>query len=229
MATKILIVEDDEAIRDVIRFTLENNGYKNVLTAGDGEAGLALARRELPSLVLLDLMMPKLDGLSVCRELTRDEATRGIPVIMLTAKGEESDIVLGLEMGANDYVTKPFSNKVLVARVRAQLRQGFETDHSGEIRCDALVMNTLEHTAKLDGKPLELTFTEYGILQLLAKRPGRVFTRDQIVSKVKGDDYPVTDRAIDVQIVGLRRKLGAWGANIETVRGVGYRMKHREL
>lgn len=225
MATKILVIEDDEAIRDVICFTLENNGYKNVLSAGDGESGLQIARREQPSLVLLDLMLPQLDGLSVCRELKRDEATRNIPVIMLTAKSEESDIVLGLEIGANDYITKPFSNKVLVARVRAQLRNGFEMEHSGEIRYDTLVMNTLEHSASLDGNALDLTFTEYGILKLLAKRPGRVFTRDQIVTKVKGDDYPVTDRAIDVQIVNLRRKLGTWGTHIETVRGVGYRMK----
>ncbi len=225
MATKILVIEDDEAIRDVICFTLENNGYENVIAAGDGESGLQIARREQPSLVLLDLMLPQLDGLSVCRELKRDEATHNIPVIMLTAKSEESDIVLGLEMGANDYITKPFSNKVLVARVRAQLRNGFDKEHSGEIRYDVLLMNTLEHTASLDGKPLDLTFTEYGILKLLAKRPGRVFTRDQIVTKVKGDDYPVTDRAIDVQIVNLRRKLGAWGTHIETVRGVGYRMK----
>lgn len=225
MATKILVIEDDEAIRDVIRFTLENNGYKTVLTTGDGESGLQIARRELPSLILLDLMLPQLDGLSVCRELRRDDTTRNIPVIMLTAKSEESDIVLGLEMGANDYITKPFSNKVLVARVRTQLRNNFEQEHSGEIRYDSLCMNTLAHTATLSGEALDLTFTEYGILQLLAKRPGRVFTRDQIVIKVKGDDYPVTDRAIDVQIVNLRRKLGSWGTHIETVRGVGYRMK----
>lgn len=225
MATKILVIEDDEAIRDVVRFTLESNGFSQVLTAGDGARGLQIAQRELPSLILLDLMLPQLDGLSVCRELKRDETTRNIPVIMLTAKGEESDIVLGLELGACDYITKPFSNKVLVARVRAQLRSGIEQEQSNEIRYDSLVMNTLEHTAKLEGNALELTFTEYGILRLLAKRPGRVFTRDQIVSKVKGDDYPVTDRAIDVQIVNLRRKLGTWGTHIETVRGVGYRMK----
>ncbi len=225
MATKILVIEDDEAIRDVVRFTLESNGFSQVLTAGDGARGLQIAQREQPSLILLDLMLPQLDGLSVCRELKRDETTRNIPVIMLTAKGEESDIVLGLELGACDYITKPFSNKVLVARVRAQLRSGIEQEQSNEIRYDSLVMNTLEHTAKLEGNALELTFTEYGILRLLAKRPGRVFTRDQIVSKVKGDDYPVTDRAIDVQIVNLRRKLGTWGTHIETVRGVGYRMK----
>ncbi|MBQ6705781.1 MAG: response regulator transcription factor [Opitutales bacterium] len=225
MNNRILIVEDDEAIRDVVRYALESNGFKNVLTAADGEEGLRLALRECPALILLDLMLPKTDGLEVCRRLKRDESVRDVPVIMLTAKSEESDIVLGLELGAVDYITKPFSTKVLVARVRAHLRQAFDQENSTEIRRDGLTLNTAEHTARLNGELLELTFTEYGILQLLASRPGRVYTRDQIVSRVKGDDYPVTDRAIDVQMVNLRRKLGAWAVNIETVRGVGYRMK----
>lgn len=225
MNSKILIIEDDDAIREVIRYTLESNGFKNTLSAADGEEGLRLALRERPSLILLDLMLPKLDGLEVCRRLKRDESARDIPIVMLTAKSEESDIVLGLELGAVDYVTKPFSGKVLVARVRAHLRQLQDLDDATEIRCSGLALNIAEHSAKLDGNPLELTFTEFGILQLLASRPGRVYTRDQIVSRVKGDDYPVTDRAIDVQMVNLRRKLGAWAANIETVRGIGYRMK----
>ncbi|MBP3302475.1 MAG: response regulator transcription factor [Opitutales bacterium] len=225
MNNRILIVEDDEAIRDLVRYALESNGFKNVLTASDGEEGLRLALRERPALILLDLMLPKTDGLEVCRRLKRDESLRDVPVIMLTAKSEESDIVLGLELGAVDYITKPFSTKVLVARVRAHLRQASDQESSMEIRRDGLVLNTTEHTARFNGEPLELTFTEYGILQLLASRPGRVYTRDQIVSRVKGDDYPVTDRAIDVQMVNLRRKLGAWAVNIETVRGVGYRMK----
>ncbi|MBQ7332039.1 MAG: response regulator transcription factor [Opitutales bacterium] len=225
MNNRILIVEDDEAIRDVVRYALESNGFKNVLTAADGEEGLRLALRERPALILLDLMLPKTDGLEVCRRLKRDESVRDVPVIMLTAKSEESDIVLGLELGAVDYITKPFSTKVLVARVRAHLRQASDQENSTEIRRDGLTLNTAEHTVRLNGALLELTFTEYGILQLLASRPGRVYTRDQIVSRVKGDDYPVTDRAIDVQMVNLRRKLGAWAVNIETVRGVGYRMK----
>lgn len=225
MNNRILIVEDDEAIRDVVRYALESNGFKNVLTAADGEEGLRLALRERPALILLDLMLPKTDGLEVCRRLKRDESVRDVPVIMLTAKSEESDIVLGLELGAVDYITKPFSTKVLVARVRAHLRQASDQENSTEIRRDGLTLNMAEHTARLNGELLELTFTEYGILQLLASRPGRVYTRDQIVSRVKGDDYPVTDRAIDVQMVNLRRKLGAWAVNIETVRGVGYRMK----
>lgn len=225
MNSRILIIEDDDAIRDVIRYTLESNGFKDTLAAADGEAGLNVAMRERPALILLDLMLPKLDGLEVCRRLKREETTREIPVVMLTAKSEESDIVLGLELGAVDYITKPFSGKVLVARVRAHLRQAFEQEISTEIRRDGLVLRTAEHAAFLEGKPLDLTFTEYGILRMLAARPGRVYTRGQIVSRVKGDDYPVTDRAIDVQMVNLRRKLGAWGVNIETVRGVGYRMK----
>lgn len=225
MNNRILVIEDDDAIRDVILYTLESSGFKNTLSAADGEAGLEIARRERPTLILLDLMLPKLDGLEVCRRLKREESTRDIPIVMLTAKSEESDIVLGLELGAIDYITKPFSGKVLVARIRAHLRQAFDAETSAEIRRDGLVINTSEHSVRLDGKSLELTFTEYGILLLLASRPGRVYTRDQIVSRVKGDDYPVTDRAIDVQMVNLRRKLGTWSVNIETVRGVGYRMK----
>ncbi len=225
MNSRILIIEDDDAIRDVVRYALESNGFKNILEAKDGDEGLAIASRERPSLVLLDLMLPKTDGLEVCRRFKRDEAMRDVPVIMLTARSEENDIVLGLELGAVDYITKPFSTKVLVARVRAHLRQAHEQENASEIRRDGLVLNAAEHTAVLNGESLDLTFTEYGILQLLASRPGRVYTRDQIVSRVKGDDYPVTDRAIDVQMVNLRRKLGAWAAHIETVRGVGYRMK----
>lgn len=225
MNSRILIIEDDDAIREVVRYTLESNGFKDVAEAADGEAGLNVALRERPSLILLDLMLPKMDGLEVCRRLKREETTRDIPVVMLTAKGEESDIVLGLELGAVDYITKPFSGKVLVARIRAHLRQAFEQETADEIRRNGLTLKPSEHTARLNGKPLDLTFTEYGILRMLASRPGRVYTRDQIVSRVKGDDYPVTDRAIDVQMVNLRRKLGTWAINIETVRGIGYRMK----
>lgn len=225
MNSRILIIEDDDAIRDIVRYALERNGFQNVLEAADGEEGLKIALRDRPALVLLDLMLPKVAGLEVCRRLKRSESLRDVPVIMLTAKSEESDIVLGLELGAVDYITKPFSTKVLVARVRAHLRQAGAQESSAEICRNGLVLNLEEHSAKLDGNVLDLTFTEYGILKLLASRPGRVYTRDQIVSQVKGDDYPVTDRAIDVQMVNLRRKLGAWAANIETVRGVGYRMK----
>ena len=226
MTGRILIVEDDEAIRDIVRYTLESNGFRNILVAADGQEGMEIALREKPSLILLDLMLPKVDGLEVCRRLKREESTREIPIVMLTAKSEESDIVVGLELGAIDYITKPFSSKVLVARIRAHLRQVAEQQGgSAEIRRGELVLNTETRTVELSGVPVDLTFTEYGILHLLALRPGRVYTRDQIISRVKGDDYPVTDRAIDVQILNLRRKLGSWGVNVETVRGVGYRMK----
>lgn len=222
---KILIIEDDPSIRELIIMTLESSGYPNCYEAGDGEEGLTLARKLLPSLVLLDLMMPGIDGLSVCRQLKTEVETRNIPIIMITAKSEESDIVLGLEMGAVDYITKPFSRKILTARVRAQLRGHTNTDSVKEIRCGELIIQTELHSAKLSGEELELTLSEFEILRLFASHPGRVYTRNQIISKLKGDDYPVTERAIDVQIVNIRRKLGQWGTAIETIRGVGYRLK----
>ncbi len=226
MNEKILIVEDEPGIRELVRLALEGAGYSAIYEAGDGEHGLELARRHQVDLVLLDLMLPGIDGLTVCRKLKADEETRGIPIIMLTAKSEESDVVLGLEMGAVDYITKPFSRKILVARVRAQLRDVAEGGSSNEIRYAGLVINDEIHSAKLDGEELDLTVSEFAMLRLLAAHPGRVYTRGQIIQRIKGDDYPVTERAVDVQIVNLRRKLGLWGAeNIETIRGVGYRLK----
>lgn len=222
---KILMIEDDDAIRDLTQIALTAAGFENVVPAVDGKQGLALAKKELPDLILLDLMLPKLDGLSVCRALREDEATRKIPIIMLTAKSEESDIVLGLELGANDYITKPFSNKVLIARIRAQLRSREQRSRGEVIKLGELVINAPMHLAVLGRSELDLTATEFSILELLARNPGRVWTRGQIVSRIKGNDYPVTDRAIDVQILNLRRKLGDWASNIETIRGVGYRMK----
>lgn len=224
---KILIIEDEEPISELIKLTLESGGFSNIITAFDGETGLAAARAQLPDLILLDLMLPGIDGLSVCRRLKRDDATKNIPVIMLTAKSEESDIVVGLELGASDYIVKPFSRNILIARIRAQLRKFVESGNSDEIRYNELLINRELRLVKLGDEHLDLTFTEFEILALLAAHPGRVYTRNQIVSKIKGDDYPVTDRAIDVQIVNLRRKLGVFGANIETVRGVGYRMRQQ--
>ena len=221
----ILVIEDEEPIRDLVVLTLESAGYHTVMGAANGEDGLKLAQVHLPDLVILDLMLPGIDGLDVCRQLKNNELTRAIPVIMLSAKSDESDVVLGLELGAADYVTKPFSRKILVARVRAQLRQLSEQDDSSEIRHNGLVINDELHSAKLNGENLELTYSEFAIMKLFAAHPGRVFTRNQIINRVKGDGYPVTERAIDVQIVNLRRKLGEWGANIDTVRGVGYRLK----
>ncbi len=225
MNEKILIIEDEPSIRELVKMALAGAGYSTVYEAENGETGLELAVNRQPDLILLDLMLPGIDGLAVCRKLKSGDATRNIPVIMLTAKAEESDVVLGLEMGASDYVTKPFSRKILIARVRAQLRDLSEESASGEIRRWGLVINDELHSARLDGEELDLTFSEFELLKLFAAHPGRVYTRNQIISRIKGSDYPVTERAVDVQIVNLRRKLGEWGVNIETIRGVGYRMR----
>lgn len=222
----LLIVDDEPQIRELVRMALESAGYSSIVEAGDGEEALRCAKTYAPDLILLDLMLPGIDGLGVCRELKRNPDTAGIPVIMLTAKSDESDIVLGLEMGACDYVTKPFSRKILAARVRAQLRDAAETTSLLEIRRGGLVLNTELHTVKVNGELCDLTFSEFAILHLFASHPGRVYTRKTIIRVIKGEDYPVTERAVDVQIVNLRRKLGEWGAeNIETIRGIGYRLK----
>ena len=224
----ILIVEDEEDILALIHYNLSREGYK-VLTATSGEQGLEVACAQHPDLIVLDLMLPGIDGLEVCREVKRRENTRHISIIMLTAKGEESDIVTGLELGASDYVTKPFSPKVLLARIKAVLRR-IEQPPSTDAAEDAIELHgMLIHPGRNEvvagGNRVDLTYTEFRVLYLLASRPGWVFTRYQIVNSVRGDDYFVTDRAVDVQIVGLRRKLGEYGKNIETVRGVGYRFR----
>lgn len=222
---RILIVEDEPEIRELIRVTLTGAGFHTFFEAGDGETALRLAAERQIDLILLDLMLPGIDGLSVCRRLKENAVTRGIPIIMLTAKSEEADIVIGLELGAADYVTKPFSCKVLAARVRAQLRLAADVASEVEIRRDGIVLNRELHRVTLDGTELDLTAGEFELLALFVAHPGRVYTRGQIIARLRGDDYPVTERSIDVQIVNLRRKLGEWGVNIETVRGVGYRMK----
>jgi len=178
-------------------------------------------------LIVLDLMLPGIDGLESTKLLKNDQGTRDIPIVMLTAKGEEADIVTGLELGADDYITKPFSPRILVARVRAVLRRNVKEpmEESSILRIHDLVIHPGRREVLIDGKPVQLTFTEFGILKFLARRPGWVFTRSQIVDAVRGDDYFVTDRSVDVQIVGLRKKLGPAGNYIETVRGVGYRFK----
>jgi two-component system, OmpR family, alkaline phosphatase synthesis response regulator PhoP len=221
----ILIVDDEEDVLELVRFNLEKNGYK-VETATSGEEAFAKARAKLPDLILLDLMLPGIDGLEVCKKLKGDTKTESIPVIMLTAKGEEIDIVTGLELGAEDYVTKPFSPKVLVARVRRILQRVAARDsEKTPVKIHELIMDPARREVLIKNKPVELTFTEFNILYTLAKRPGMVFTRYQIVDAIRGEDYLVTDRAIDVQIVSLRKKLGPTGKYIETVRSVGYRFK----
>jgi two-component system phosphate regulon response regulator PhoB len=175
-------------------------------------------------------MLPGIDGLEVTRKLKDNTKTRNIPIVMLTAKGEESDIVTGLELGADDYVTKPFSPKILIARVRAVIRRraNVPVEDSSVIHIHQLEIHTGRRSVKADGQPVELTCTEFQVLYILARRPGWVFTRAQIVDAVRGEDYPVTDRSVDVQIVGLRKKLGIYGKYTETVRGVGYRFKEIE-
>ena len=223
---EILVVDDEEDILELLRFNLSREGCQ-VFCALSGEEALRLVRTEIPDLVVLDLMLPGIDGLEVTRRLKSDPNTKHLPIVMLTAKGEEADIVTGLELGADDYVTKPFSPRILVARVRAVLRRKVKEspEETSVIRIHDLIIDPRRHEVLVNGEPVALTFTEFGILNYMARRPGWVFTRFQIVDAVKGEDYPVTDRSVDVQIVGLRKKLGPAGKYIETVRGVGYRFK----
>ena len=222
----VLVVEDEQDIAELVSYHLGREGYQ-VLVAGTGEEGLKLARAKQPALVVLDLMLPGLDGLEVCKQLRSDPATQQMAVLMLTAKGEESDIIVGLQLGADDYVTKPFSPKVLVARVKALLRRKAETvpDDTSNITIHELAIHPGRREVLVKGKPVTLTYTEFGVLHLLARRPGWVFTRTQIRDTTRGEDSISTDRAVDVQIVSLRRKLGPAGKYVETVRGVGYRFK----
>ena len=222
----ILVVEDEDDIQELVRYNLSKEGYR-VAQALSGEEGLKAARSSSPDLIVLDLMLPGLDGLEICRMLKADPKTSHTPIVMLTAKGEESDVVTGLELGADDYITKPFSPKVLIARLRAVLRRkaNESVDETSPLKIRDIVIHPGRHEVLVKGKVVALTFTEFQLLHFLAKRPGWVFTRQQIVDEIKGEDYPVTDRSVDVQVVGLRKKLGACGDCIETVRGVGYRFK----
>ena len=222
----ILVVEDEEDILELLRYNLTKEGYR-VTGALSGEEGLRTARSQPPDLIVLDLMLPGIDGLTICRELKMDAKTRETPIIILTAKGEEADIVAGLELGADDYVTKPFSPRVLVARLRAALRRRSQPlpPQTAPLKIDELVIHPGRHEVLLQGQPIQLTVTEFRLLHLLVRKPGWVFTRTQIVNEIHGEDYPVSDRSIDVQIVSLRKKLGAFGSQIETIRGIGYRFK----
>jgi two-component system alkaline phosphatase synthesis response regulator PhoP len=223
---KILIVDDEEDILELLKYNLSREGYK-VSCAASGEETLRAVRSGIPDLIVLDLMLPGMDGLDVARQLKNDLKTRDIPIVMLTAKGEEADIVTGLELGADDYITKPFSPRVLVARVKAVLRRKAKepSDQKSVLHIHDVEIHPGHREVSVNGEPVQLTFTEFGILNFLARRPGWVFTRSQIVDEVRGDDYFVTDRSVDVQIVGLRKKLGSAAKHIETVRGVGYRFK----
>ena len=223
---QILVVDDEEDILELVSFNLTKEGYQVICTT-TGEKAIEIVRTQRPDLVVLDLMLPGINGLEVAKILKNDPGTRDILIVMLTAKGEESDIVAGLELGADDYVTKPFSPRILAARVKAVLRRKLpDSSATFEIvKIHNLIIHPGRREVLVDDKPVTLTFTEFGILNYLAQRPGWVFTRSQIVDQVKGSEYFVTDRSVDVQIVGLRRKLGSAGSYIETVRGVGYRFK----
>ncbi|QBG47230.1 response regulator transcription factor [Verrucomicrobia bacterium S94] len=227
---KILVVEDEAPIQELLQFNLERSKYR-VKVVDSGEEGLTTAQQFKPDLILLDIMLPGTDGLEVCKKLKADPKTERIPIIMLTALCEEADVVTGLELGADDYITKPFSPRVLLARVKAALRRiSARKPVSNEelINVHNITVDIGRHKVEVEGQDVALTFTEFKVLQLLAQQPGRVFTRYQIVDAVHGEDYPVTDRSVDVQIVGLRKKLGVAGKYIETVRGIGYRFKEEE-
>ena len=228
----VLVVEDEADIRELIGYNLTKAGYK-VTCVVTGEEALAVIDSDPPDLVALDLMLPGIDGLTVCQRLKTDASSKSIPIVMLTAKGEESDIVRGLNLGADDYITKPFSPKIMIARIQAVLRRaaaGLEAESNPQednrtVSVGNLVIRPRRHEVLVEGEPIELTATEFRLLVFLAKNPGWVFTRKQILDGVHGDNYVITERAVDVQIVGLRKKLGSAGKNIETVRGVGYRFK----
>ncbi len=223
---QILVVDDEEDLLELIQYNLGKEGYR-VRCVSTGEMALREVRTQAPDLILLDLMLPAVDGLSVCKVLKSDPATQHIPIVMVTAKTEEADVVTGLELGADDYITKPFSPRVLVARIRAVLRRKLAAslDDDSTIRVHELVIHPGRHEVLLGGRTIDLTFTEFRLLQFLARKPGWAFSRTQIVDAVKGEDYPVTERSVDVQVAGLRRKLGDHGHYIETVRGIGYRFK----
>jgi len=223
----ILIIEDEDDIRSLIKYNLEREGYQ-VSDVASGEAGLAACRETRPDLIILDLMLPGIDGLEVCRSVRADSTLTDTRIIILTAKGEEPDIIAGLELGADDYMTKPFRPRVLTARVKAVLRRARTDETTSDdniIEREAMKIYPGRYEVTVDGKSVELTYTEFKVLHLLARRPGWVFTRYQIVDAVRGEDHPVSDRSVDVQIVGLSKKLGPSADFIETVRGVGYRFR----
>ncbi|MCK4632297.1 MAG: response regulator transcription factor [candidate division Zixibacteria bacterium] len=222
----ILIIEDELDIVELVRFNFTKEGY-TVNSAQTGEEGIRIARSTLPHLILLDLMLPGIDGFEVCRSLKFDEKTRHIPIIMLTAKDDDTDVVSGLEIGANDYLTKPFSPKVLIARVRAMLRRRISesADEKPPLRFENLVIDPGRYKVSVDDSTVNLTTTEFLLLYTIAKRPGWVFNRSMLIDEIRGPDVITTDRAIDVQIAALRKKLGHYGEYIETVRGIGYRFR----
>lgn len=252
---RVLVVEDEPDILELIAYNLKQAGF-DVEPVTSGEEALKRVYRRSPDAIVLDLMLPGLDGIEVCRRLKSDPALRALPVLILTARTEDSDIVAGLEIGADDYITKPFSPRVLIARVRSAIRRAAEAGASGgpeeppagaladretagagpsargrargadaPITVHNLVIDPVRHEVTCGARRVALSATEFALLTLLARHPGWVFSRSRIIDAVRGDDYPVTERSVDVQILGLRRKLGEHGGLIQTVRGVGYRLQ----
>lgn len=219
----IVVVEDDAVIRSVLEMNLAAEGFTKVTGCARGDEGLETIRRRKPDLALLDVMLPGVDGFTICRRIRETPALSGTRIVMLTARTQSEDIVRGLECGADDYVTKPFDRKVLIARIRAVLRRGVLVSAGADF--DGLVLNEEGHAATLDGEELKLPLGEFRILALLAAHRGRVLARSRILDIVQNGDRFTTERTIDVQIANLRRKLGRWAEHIETVRGVGYRVK----
>ncbi|MFL2948318.1 MAG: response regulator [Nitrospinales bacterium] len=226
--SKIVVIEDEVDILEVINYNLSKEGF-DVCSALDGEEGLALIKKEVPDLVLLDLMLPGLDGIEICRKLKTDYSTRSIPIIIVTAKGEESDIVLGLGMGADDYMVKPFRPRELMARIRSVLRRGhFIEEGEGLVSIDELVIDINRHEVKLEGKKIVLTAMEFKLLHFLASHPGQVFTRENLLNHVSSDDTFIIDRNIDVHIRSIRKKLNKHRELIETIHRVGYRFRDKD-
>jgi len=224
----VLVIDDESDLIELVRYNLTAEGFQ-VMAALDGETGLDLASRELPDLVLVDLMLPGMDGLEVCRRLRMAEGTAVIPLIMLTAKASESDRVVGLEVGADDYITKPFSPRELIARVKAVLRRAAPAGPSADrLKRGALSIDLSRHEVYCNDTPVGLTATEFRLLRHFASRPGRVFSRTELIDRALGRDVTVLDRTIDVHVMSLRRKLGKCGDQIETVRGFGYRFRMEE-
>ena len=226
-AERILIIEDDPGIQEMLKYAFAREGW-NLAMAGTGEEGLECLRKDGADCVILDIMLPGIDGFKTLKKIRSDESFRGLPVIMCTARGEEADIVAGLELGADDYVVKPYSPRVLAARIRAGLRRKEAAGSNGKaavLRHGKLSLDVEKHAAFLGDTPLDLFATEFAILAQFMRNPDIVFSRQKLITAIRGPDYPVTDRSVDVQILGLRKKLGEAGEMIETIRGVGYRFK----
>lgn len=224
---KILIVEDDDDIRELVAFNLEMSGF-SVLKKDKGEGVAELALENKPDLILLDVMLPGIDGFEVCRQIKKNKDTKEIPVLMLTARTDDEDIINGLETGADDYITKPFRPKILLAKVKTALRRNSLSSENEAnktvITIHGISIDRNRYEVRLDGQEVHLSVTEFSILEYLANNPGFVYSRNQIIDSVKGNGYAVTERSVDVQILGIRKKLGDYGRYIETVRGIGYRM-----